>query len=319
MYRTFVEHIPTCIKLPAPLMRMMCVLLTITGARLSRRCADSRGDRTNMCRQWSAIAVLLPLIFGGWFATGCFGQTADAGIQEVLFDQSKGIPRVVQPEGGASIIQYDEENGSFTQPVDPNPGGANAIQHHNVRVGILANRGKEICRLEWTPTVNYLNAQLSSFHFEVVPLDFDEVQDAAEQRSVEFLLVNPSMYVALEYHGLVYRIATFQQPSVKGEGPLPVFGGVIFCRADRNDIQSLQDLVGKRFAAVSPKDSQALVVRLTTTWRRASASTLTSGRHEPIDFLRRTFPGAVASIRGSARDTSSERSHSVSSPRPCPT
>jgi PAS domain S-box-containing protein len=236
-----------------------------------------------MCRQWSAIAVLLPLIFGGWFATGCFGQTADAGIQEVLFDQSKGIPRVVQPEGGASIIQYDEENGSFTQPVDPNPGGANAIQHHNVRVGILANRGKEICRLEWTPTVNYLNAQLSSFHFEVVPLDFDEVQDAAEQRSVEFLLVNPSMYVALEYHGLVYRIATFQQPSVKGEGPLPVFGGVIFCRADRNDIQSLQDLVGKRFAAVSPSSLGG--------WHSAWREFEHLGIHPQKDFSHLAFSG----------------------------
>jgi two-component system, cell cycle sensor histidine kinase and response regulator CckA len=274
-------------------MPTVCHILTITSAWLFSRWADHRGDHPNRYRRWLAIAVLLLPLIGGWFDTDCFGQTASVEIQDVLLDQSRGILRVEQPEVGTSVVQYDEEHGSSIVRLNRNP-GANAVQHHSVRIGILANRGKGICLLEWTPTANYLNSQLSPFHFEVVPLDFEEVQNAVEQRSVEFLLVNPSMYVALEYHGLVYRIATFQQPSVKGEGPLPVFGGVIFCRADRKDIRNLRDLIGKRFAAVSPNSMGG--------WHAAWREFEHIGIHPQRDFSNLVFYGTHDSVVEAVRD-----------------
>jgi PAS domain S-box-containing protein len=119
-----------------------------------------------------------------------------------------------------------------------------------VRVGVLANRGKEMCLAEWGPTADYLGAQLAPRRFEIVPLDFTELQRAAEERRVDFLIANSSMYVALEYRGVAYRIATFLQPSPLAMSPSPEYGGVIFCRADRGDISSLRDFSGKRFRAV---------------------------------------------------------------------
>jgi len=59
------------------------------------------------------------------------------------------------------------------------------------------------------------------------------------------------MYVSLESHFGNTRIATMKTKLV-GLG-LTKFGGVIFCRSDRNDIQSVKDLPGKRFMAVDKK------------------------------------------------------------------
>ncbi len=152
-----------------------------------------------------------------------------------------------------------------------------------VRLGVLANRGNDICFSEWAPTADYLSTQLAPRRFEIVPLDFLEVRDALEKRRIDFLLVNPSMYVALEYEGLVYRIATFLQPSLKGESPLPVFGGVIFCRADRNDIRNLGDLAGKRFAAVAPSSLGG--------WHAAWRELRRVGVRPHKDFSQLTFTG----------------------------
>jgi PAS domain S-box-containing protein len=173
-----------------------------------------------------------------------------------------------------------------------------------LRLGVLANRGKEMCLTEWTPTADYLSAQLAPNRFEIVPLDFDEVGHAVEERRVEFLIVNSSIYVRLEYYGLVYRIATFQQPSLNGGAPLPFFGGVIFCRADRTDIQSLQDLKGKRFSAV---DTSSL-----GGWHAACRELENADVHPHQDFARLDFAGThdavVEAVRGGGADGGTVRS-----------
>jgi two-component system, cell cycle sensor histidine kinase and response regulator CckA len=163
-----------------------------------------------------------------------------------------------------------------------------------VRLGVLANRGKEMCLTEWTPTAEYLSVQLAPKRFEIVPLNFDEVKKATEERRVEFLLVNSSMYVQLEYYGLVYRIATFQQPSPKGAGPLPVFGGVIFCRADRTDIRNLRDLRGKRFSAVEPSSLGG--------WHAAWREFESAGIHPHRDFAPLGFAGTHDAVVEAVRD-----------------
>ncbi len=124
---------------------------------------------------------------------------------------------------------------------------------HIIRIGVLANRGYEICLQEWGPTADYLTAQLAPLHFEIVPLTFDEIFQAVEERRVGFIAANPSYYAFLEYHGLVLRIATLQTPG--DPTPQSLFGGVIFTRAEREDVQELAHLRGKRFAAV---DAQSL-------------------------------------------------------------
>ena len=133
------------------------------------------------------------------------------------------------------------------------PGGVQAFSSTEapVRIGVLANRGADVCRAEWQPTADYLSAQLAPLMFELVPLSFEELLPAVERREVSYVAANPSYYVRMEYQGLAHRIATLQVPGSRG--PLPVFGGVIFVRADRHDLETLGDLKGQRLGAVDVK------------------------------------------------------------------
>ncbi|MEN6586513.1 MAG: HD domain-containing phosphohydrolase, partial [Sulfuricella sp.] len=67
----------------------------------------------------------------------------------------------------------------------------------------------------------------------------------------DFVLTNSSYYVELEALYGVSAVATLKN-RFNGEAGYSAFGGVIFTRADRNDIRRLADLRKKNFAAVDP-------------------------------------------------------------------
>ena len=127
---------------------------------------------------------------------------------------------------------------------------ADAQERENpVKIGVLAYRGPETAHEMWTPTAEYLSAQLPSYSFIIVPLKFEEINPAVQKGEVDFILANSSIYVELENYYGVTRIATMKNLSSAG-GYTTLFGGVIFTKADRNDISSLEDLKGKSFMAV---------------------------------------------------------------------
>ncbi len=186
-------------------------------------------------------------------------------------------------------------------------GRADANNVNLVRIGVLANRGNELCLKEWKPTADYLADQLSPLQFEIVPLSFDEIFAAVKERRVSYVAANPSCYAFLEHQGLAHRIATLQMPG----DPLPqaLFGGVIFTRADRPDIKSLEDMRGMRFAAVDAKSLGG--------WHAAWRELLDHGIHPETDFRELVYSGthddvvkAVLSGRadaGTVRSTQLER------------
>jgi len=118
-----------------------------------------------------------------------------------------------------------------------------------VRIGVLAKRGQDKCLQEWEPTARYLGSQIPGHTFKIVPLDFNEICSAAEREEVEFILANPSFYVGLERSYGANRIVTLQ--NLRQGNAYKIFGGVIFCMADRKEIQRPGDLVGKTFCAVT--------------------------------------------------------------------
>ncbi len=117
-----------------------------------------------------------------------------------------------------------------------------------IRIGVLSHRGDDFTLNAWSPTAAYLTNQLPDYDFEIIPLDFDEVDDAVSNNKVDFILVNPGIYVNLEYRYRVSRLATMQ--NLRGGETYKNFGGVIFARKDRDDITKLNDLRGKSFMAV---------------------------------------------------------------------
>ncbi len=149
------------------------------------------------------------------------------------------------------------------------------------RIGVLANRGYEICLEEWQPTAEYLSEQLHPFRFVIEPLGFDEIHEAVLQADIDFIATNPSYYAFFEYNGQAHRISTLLMPSQ--EGPQALFGGVIFTTRIRNDIETIQDLKGKRFAAV---DSQSL-----GGWHAGLRVLLDYGLRPERDFSEPLFTG----------------------------
>lgn len=126
--------------------------------------------------------------------------------------------------------------------------GALAGPEPEIRIGVLSHRGDAVTARKWTPTARYLGEALPEHRFVIRPLDFDEVDRTVAAGAVDFVLVNPAIYVNLEVRHRVSRIATMRNRV--GTARLNVFGGVIFTRADHPAIRTLRDLRGADFLAV---------------------------------------------------------------------
>lgn len=121
-----------------------------------------------------------------------------------------------------------------------------AIQE--IRIGVLSHRGTELTRELWQPTADYLTSTLEGYRFEIVPLPFSRISEYVEMEFVDFILVNPGIYVALEVRQGISRLATLNNR--EGSLSLNQFGSVIFTRQEHEDIQRLSDLAGKSLLAV---------------------------------------------------------------------
>jgi len=118
-----------------------------------------------------------------------------------------------------------------------------------VLIGILAKRGGEHTLQKWQPTADYLNQKIPWQHFTIIPLGFDVIDPAVAADEVDFILANSSFYVELEARYGVKRIATLRNRV--GDTISTEFGGVIFSRADRHDINVIQDLKKHSLMAVN--------------------------------------------------------------------
>ena len=119
-----------------------------------------------------------------------------------------------------------------------------------IRIGVLANLGPAVCLAQWMPMANYLSSRIPGFHFSISPLGFSEIDSAVGRDQVHFVVANPMVYVNLEVRHQVMRIATMRTSSLNRTTTF--FGGVILVQAGRTDIETLEDLRGKRFMAVDP-------------------------------------------------------------------
>lgn len=120
-----------------------------------------------------------------------------------------------------------------------------------ITIGVLAHRGIEKAKQMWQPTAHYLKTQISDYDFRLIPLTLAEMEQAVAKNELDFILTNTGNYVNLEASYGITRMATLKN---KRQGaPYTSFGAVIFVRADRRDLNTLTDLKGQSFAAVSKK------------------------------------------------------------------
>lgn len=187
------------------------------------------------------------------------------------------------------------------------PGFANSAENaQEIRIGVLALRGTERALKSWSATAAYLERKLPGQHFRIVPLGFDQIHLAVRQRSVEFVLANPSFYVELESMYGVSPVVTMRNRHNGGPG-YSQFGGVIFTRADHAGIHDFADLKGKTFAAVD-KDSFG-------GWHAGWRELLRQGIQPDSDFKAINFAGThdavVFAVRNGRADAGTVRTETL--------
>jgi len=126
-------------------------------------------------------------------------------------------------------------------------GGAVAANERHL-IGVLAFRGAAHALRSWQPTARALSDAIDGAEFKVVPLPLAELRRSVAEKKIAFVFTNSGQYVELEAEYGISRIATLK--TFFGTDVRNVFGAVIFARADRDDIRSLEDLRGKSLAAV---------------------------------------------------------------------
>ncbi len=117
-----------------------------------------------------------------------------------------------------------------------------------LRIGVLAFRDPLATEQQWAPLARYLGEQVADQRFVIRSLFLDDLGRAVERGEVDFVLTQPEHYVHIRaLHRGLAPIATL---AVRADGRgLAELGGVIVSRAERRDINRLEDLRDKHLAA----------------------------------------------------------------------
>ncbi|MBN2809080.1 MAG: PAS domain S-box protein [Deltaproteobacteria bacterium] len=118
----------------------------------------------------------------------------------------------------------------------------------DIFIGVLAKRGAALCLQRWRPLADYLSHKISGKRFHIVALPFDQVEAAVVEERVDFILVNPSLYINLEVKYKVSRILTMIQKT--GDFLSAEFGGVLFHLAGRSELNDMMAVRGRTLVAV---------------------------------------------------------------------
>jgi PAS domain S-box-containing protein len=161
-----------------------------------------------------------------------------------------------------------------------------------IKIGVLANKGREECLQKWGPTAEYLTGKIPDHAFTIVPLDFNELLPAVAGEKVDFILVNPANYVELENLHRVSCIVTLK--ALLHDTVATVFAGTIFTKAGRTDLAALADLKGKRFMAVDEKSFGG--------WHVSWFELLAQGIDPYKDFKEMRFGGTHDAVVYAVRD-----------------
>ena len=118
-----------------------------------------------------------------------------------------------------------------------------------VQIGVLSFRPTDQTLRQWTPLTEYLSRSIPGHEFRVVPMNYPDLDQAVKEGRLDFVFTNPEHFVLLRNQVSLAPILTVMR-QINGH-PVTSFGGVIVTRADRSDINRLEDLTGRSVASPS--------------------------------------------------------------------
>lgn len=168
----------------------------------------------------------------------------------------------------------------------------NATAASEISIAVLHEREDESTVVLWDPIAEYLTRKIPGRVFRIFSLPRNQFLLALDQRRIDFLITSGAHYVELEATQGVSRIASMEY-TLDGRR-YSKYGGVIFTRQDRRDIQSLADVRGKTLAA-SQADSFGDYIA-------ANAELHAINLHPALDFGVQFIGQPVANTAFSVRD-----------------
>lgn len=159
-----------------------------------------------------------------------------------------------------------------------------AVVADEIKIGLRAHRGAEIGLKRWQPTAEYLNEKIPEHTFVFVPFEINSLLNQAVSRNeFHFVLSNPASFIEYKVRYGASPVATLINKR-KNQG-YTRFGSVIFTRADRDDINSFEDLKGKTFLGVDEQGFGG--------WRVTWHELLAKGIDPYKDFKQLSFAGGI--------------------------
>jgi two-component system, sensor histidine kinase and response regulator len=125
-------------------------------------------------------------------------------------------------------------------------------REQNIKIGVLIYSKFERPADKWKGTAEYLTKKIPPYTFSIVALNSQEIIKEAKNGNLDFLIAPPGIYIELESTYHASNIATLRNKF--NNTIYSQFGGLIFARSDNREINSIHDIAGKKFMAVS-KDS----------------------------------------------------------------
>ena len=154
---------------------------------------------------------------------------------------------------------------------------AAAQENKVIKVGVLSKEDVDRTIAKWQPTMDYLSQAIPGYTFEMIPQGIEEMPEFAQNNGANFYIVNSGMYVDFEASYGANRIATLK--NLRLGKAYTEFGGVLITKADRNDINSIEDLKGKNFMAVTPNAFGG--------WQMAEGVLFEAGIENPEKFFQK--------------------------------
>ncbi len=116
------------------------------------------------------------------------------------------------------------------------------------RIGYLSSAEGELYRPQLEQTARHLSREVPGCRFELLPLNQEKIQEALEQGTLDFVFLEPALYVRMEAQHNLKRLAMAQSQHAGKD--YSMLGGVLFCLKNRPDLENLRDLMNGVLATV---------------------------------------------------------------------
>lgn len=159
-----------------------------------------------------------------------------------------------------------------------------------IHIGVLIEFTEQDTQDVWDETASYLTSNILGHSFEIIPVTYEEVELGLYDDTLDFVIVNPSVYVELEVRYGVNRIATLKRDILGYD--LSSYAGVVFSLED-SGISKYEHLDGKSMGAVSISSFGGYLMTLKELEERGLEASSITFYDEQYDVVNKVLDGTV--------------------------